>query len=49
MMELAGAGSVRVTEVPEWRADAPQSFSFRQSPFLHAHFIEHDNLVLSVI
>lgn len=52
MMEITGADSARVTEVPaapEWRTSTPQSFSFQQSPFLHAHFIEHDNLVLSVI
>lgn len=52
VMEITAAGSVRVTEVPaapEWWAATPQSFSSQQPLFLHAYFIEHDNLVLSVI
>lgn len=48
MMEMSAAGSV-LTAAPEWRAATPQSFSSQQSLFLHAYFIEHDNLVLSVI
>ena len=51
-MKITGIGSVRVTEVPaapEWQASTPQSLSSQQSLFVHAHFIERDNLVLSVI